>query len=173
MLIRLLPQAEIIIGEDSGFYAKGKDGEKGKKLKKAEITLNDCLACSCVDASRPFRWPARFPRLATDSYARVTRRGCITSAESVLVSMQSHEEVYRVLREQPVRPSFRQARLSYTADTTFCTPCGLVQDLTPILSVSPQSVASLAALYDLSLAQAMRGMRVFFKQHLGFRCVRR
>ncbi|BGO94448.1 hypothetical protein NBRC10512_001136 [Rhodotorula toruloides] len=109
--------AEIIIGDDSGFYEKGKDGEKGKKLKKAEITLNDCLACS----------------------------GCITSAESVLVSMQSHEEVYRVLREQP--------------------------DLTPILSVSPQSVASLAALYDLGLAGTMRGLRVFFKQHLGFRLV--
>lgn len=55
MLIQVLPQAEIIIGEDSGFYAKGKDGEKGKKLKKAEITLNDCLACSCVAASRPVR----------------------------------------------------------------------------------------------------------------------
>ncbi|BGP26944.1 Cytosolic Fe-S cluster assembly factor nar1 [Rhodotorula toruloides] len=109
--------AEIIIGEDSGFYEKGQDGEKGKKLKKAEITLNDCLACS----------------------------GCITSAESVLVSMQSHEEVYRVLRKQP--------------------------DLTPILSVSPQSVASLAALYDLSLEETMRGLRAFFKQHLGFRLI--
>ncbi|BGP34613.1 Cytosolic Fe-S cluster assembly factor nar1 [Rhodotorula toruloides] len=109
--------AEIIIGDDSGFYEKGEDGEKGKKLKKAEITLNDCLACS----------------------------GCITSAESVLVSMQSHEELYRVLGEQP--------------------------DLTPILSVSPQSVASLATLYDLSLADTMRGLRVFFKQYLGFRLV--
>jgi hypothetical protein len=39
-------QAEIIIGEDSSFYERGVDGERGKKLKKAEITLNDCLACS-------------------------------------------------------------------------------------------------------------------------------
>ena len=37
------------------------------RLKKAEITLNDCLACS----------------------------GCITSAESVLIAEQSQEELYR------------------------------------------------------------------------------
>ncbi|GAA6010896.1 hypothetical protein JCM10207_003979 [Rhodosporidiobolus poonsookiae] len=109
--------AEIVIGEDSTFYEKKADGGQGKKLKKAEITLNDCLACS----------------------------GCITSAESVLVSLQSHEEVYRSLKEQP--------------------------DLVPILSISPQSVASLAALYDLSLQETMRGLRSFFKQHLGFRLV--
>ncbi|GAA5918321.1 hypothetical protein JCM6882_008213 [Rhodosporidiobolus microsporus] len=109
--------AEIVIGEDSEFYERAEDGGRGKKLKKAEITLNDCLACS----------------------------GCITSAESVLVSLQSHEEVYRVLQEQP--------------------------DVTPILSISPQSVASLAALYDLSLSETMRGVRRFFKEHLGFRLV--
>ncbi|GAA5871773.1 hypothetical protein JCM16303_000860 [Sporobolomyces ruberrimus] len=108
---------EIVIGDDSGFYERGIDGEKGKKLKKAEITLNDCLACS----------------------------GCITSAESVLVTMQSHEEVYRVLAEQP--------------------------ELTPIVSISPQSIASLAALYDLSLAVTVRGLRRFFKENLGFRLV--
>ncbi|GAA6033040.1 hypothetical protein JCM8097_000114 [Rhodosporidiobolus ruineniae] len=109
--------AEIVIGEDAAFYEKKPDGGEGTKLKKAEITLNDCLACS----------------------------GCITSAESVLVSLQSHEEVYRVLEEQP--------------------------DLTPILSISPQSVASLAALYNLSLQETMRGLRRFFKEHLGFRLV--
>ncbi|GAA5874045.1 hypothetical protein JCM8547_004814 [Rhodosporidiobolus lusitaniae] len=109
--------AEIVIGEDEAFYEKKSDGGQGKKLKKAEITLNDCLACS----------------------------GCITSAESVLVSLQSHEEVYRILREQP--------------------------DLVPILSISPQSVASLAALYDLCLQDTMRGLRRFFKEELGFRLV--
>lgn len=41
-----------------------------QKLEKAKITLNDCLACS----------------------------GCITSAESILITQQSHEELYRVLR---------------------------------------------------------------------------
>lgn len=40
------------------------------KLQKAQITLNDCLACS----------------------------GCITSAESVLITQQSQDELYRILR---------------------------------------------------------------------------
>ena len=39
------------------------------KLEKAQITLNDCLACS----------------------------GCITSAESVLITQQSQDELYKVL----------------------------------------------------------------------------
>jgi hypothetical protein len=47
-LTKSFSQTEIIIGDDSGFYERGIDGEKGKKLKKAEITLNDCLACSYV-----------------------------------------------------------------------------------------------------------------------------
>uniref|UniRef100_A0A673MJD5 Nuclear prelamin A recognition factor-like protein n=1 Tax=Sinocyclocheilus rhinocerous TaxID=307959 RepID=A0A673MJD5_9TELE len=42
-----------------------------KSFYKAKITLNDCLACS----------------------------GCITSAESVLITQQSHEDLFRVLRQ--------------------------------------------------------------------------
>lgn len=42
---------------------------KEQKLQKVEITLADCLACS----------------------------GCITSAESVLVTRQSQEELIRLL----------------------------------------------------------------------------
>lgn len=42
-----------------------------QKLQKVEITLSDCLACS----------------------------GCITSAESVLVTQQSQEELLRVFNE--------------------------------------------------------------------------
>lgn len=42
-----------------------------QKLEKVEITLADCLACS----------------------------GCITSAESVLVTQQSQEELLRVFEE--------------------------------------------------------------------------
>lgn len=41
------------------------------KLQKAQITLNDCLACS----------------------------GCVTSAESVLISEQSQEEFFKVLSQ--------------------------------------------------------------------------
>lgn len=43
-----------------------------EKLQKVEITLADCLACS----------------------------GCITSAESVLVTQQSREEILRVFQEK-------------------------------------------------------------------------
>ncbi|KAK4702449.1 hypothetical protein P7C70_g3773, partial [Phenoliferia sp. Uapishka_3] len=110
-------KTEIVIDAEHGYYETSGTGAKGKKLKKAEITLNDCLACS----------------------------GCITSAESVLVSMQSHEEVYRVLSDQT--------------------------ELTPILSIAPQSIASLAALHNLSPSLTMRGLRSFFRTHLGFRLI--
>ena len=43
-----------------------------EKLQKVEITLADCLACS----------------------------GCITSAESVLVTQQSREELLKVFQEK-------------------------------------------------------------------------
>ncbi|KAL5507313.1 NAR1 [Sanghuangporus vaninii] len=68
-----------------------------RKLETAQISLNDCLACS----------------------------GCITSAESVLITMQSHEEVLSVLANNP--------------------PSICLDHKTPVLSISPQSLASLAA----------------------------
>ena len=57
-----------------------------KKLEKAKITLNDCLACS----------------------------GCITSAESVLITQQSQAEVYKVLDEKLKVCTF------VGVDITFC-----------------------------------------------------
>ncbi|TIB67811.1 iron hydrogenase [Wallemia mellicola] len=57
------PTTEITIGENGEYY------EQNQKLEKAEITLNDCLACS----------------------------GCITSAETVLIESQSHLEVKKYL----------------------------------------------------------------------------
>lgn len=76
-------QTEIQIDHSSGAYyeinatpstSTGSAQKTSEKLKKAEITLNDCLACS----------------------------GCVTSAESVLVALQSQDEVYKVLAERPV-----------------------------------------------------------------------
>ena len=55
-----------------------------QKLEKAKITLNDCLACS----------------------------GCITSAESVLITQQSHEELYRVLRNNKVKRVYKSVCVS-------------------------------------------------------------
>ncbi|OXB68795.1 hypothetical protein ASZ78_002210 [Callipepla squamata] len=60
--------AKIKIEADGSYFQISQDGE-AQKLEKAKITLNDCLACS----------------------------GCITSAESVLITQQSHEEFYKTL----------------------------------------------------------------------------
>ena len=46
-------------------------GGESRRLEKASITLNDCLACS----------------------------GCVTSAETVLIEQQSEQQLLRVLRE--------------------------------------------------------------------------
>ena len=62
------------------------DGQE-TQLKKAQITLNDCLACS----------------------------GCITSAESVLITQQSQEELLRILEENNQLPEVRRAAEPKTA----------------------------------------------------------
>lgn len=83
----------------------------------AQISLTDCLACS----------------------------GCVTSAEAVLVSQQSHSEVLNALDSQP---SIDLSTLSagyeeYGVDGKLF-----------VASVSPQVRASLAALYGVSEAEA-------------------
>ncbi|EPE25254.1 Fe-only hydrogenase [Glarea lozoyensis ATCC 20868] len=86
-------------------------------LPPAQISLTDCLACS----------------------------GCVTSAEAVLVSLQSHAEVLSVLDAAP------GLRLS---------PDGLgIENLDTgskifVASVSPQSRASIAATYGVTEQQA-------------------
>ena len=97
---------EISIDHDGSYY-EGRNGQAGgssssqqkqrarTKLETAEISLNDCLACS----------------------------GCVTSAESVLITMQSQEEMRRAVTEQR-ETSTRTLRVA---------------------SISPQSLASLAA----------------------------
>ncbi|KAF4792030.1 Cytosolic Fe-S cluster assembly factor NARFL [Turdus rufiventris] len=68
--------AKIRIEADGSYFQVNQDGE-AQKLEKAKISLNDCLACS----------------------------GCITSAESVLVSQQSHEELCKLLALNKSRAS--------------------------------------------------------------------
>lgn len=68
-----------------------------------------------------------------------------------------------MLEEQKVRATPRVKGLQLMASNS--------QELLPILSVSPQSLASLAALHDLSLPETLHGLRIFFKQHLGFQYV--
>jgi iron only hydrogenase large subunit-like protein len=100
--------------DEEGEYVEH-EGETVTKLKKAHITLNDCLACS----------------------------GCITSAETVLVSQQSYEEVQNMLDQN------RKVSLSERKYV--------------VVSVSPQSRASLAANYGLSPLSIMERLTGFFK----------
>ncbi|XP_013915512.1 PREDICTED: cytosolic Fe-S cluster assembly factor NARFL [Thamnophis sirtalis] len=105
--------ARIRIEDDGTYFQVGQDGGP-QKLEKAKITLNDCLACS----------------------------GCITSAESVLITQQSHEELYKVLHANKASNS----------------PKKLV-----VVSVSPQSRASLAARFGMTPLDTAKKLTSFFK----------
>ncbi|KAI8050216.1 iron hydrogenase [Syncephalis plumigaleata] len=104
-------QSAIRIDDSGQYYEVMHDGGE-TKLEAATISLNDCLACS----------------------------GCITSAESVLVAMQSHEELLSILREN--------ATLHQTGQTD--------KIRMVVVSISPQSRASLAAKFNLTPLQAAR-----------------
>ncbi|KAH9961339.1 iron hydrogenase [Russula dissimulans] len=134
---------EIRIDASGAYYEVGQSvgsnagsGRSTQKLQTAEITLNDCLACS----------------------------GCITSAESVLITLQSHAEVLSVLAANP-SPGSQGHRV-------------------PVLSIAPQSLASLAAALGpsspsppsgstptptpVSLARMLSRVRAFVTRTLGF-----
>ncbi|KAJ7096306.1 iron hydrogenase [Mycena epipterygia] len=102
-------------------------GSGARKLEQAQISLNDCLACS----------------------------GCITSAESVLITLQSHAEVL----------NFLESNASTTPSSS--------QKL-PAISIAPQTLASLAASVSSRTAvpttprQILRRVRFFCESVLGF-----
>ncbi|KAG6900753.1 hypothetical protein C0993_002177 [Termitomyces sp. T159_Od127] len=105
-----------------------------KKLEQAQVNLNDCLACS----------------------------GCITSAESVLITLQSHTEVLNFLKSNKKilgASSFVPASEHYKI---------------PVISISPQTLASLAAATASSSTQnptprqILRRIRAFCTESLGF-----
>eukprot|EP00057_Strongylocentrotus_purpuratus_P024896 XP_011679370.1 PREDICTED: cytosolic Fe-S cluster assembly factor narfl isoform X1 [Strongylocentrotus purpuratus] len=106
--------------EDDGSYFQLDDYGGSRKLEKAKITLNDCLACS----------------------------GCITSAESVLITQQSQEELFRVLEEN--------RKLAANGEVS--------KQMTVIVTISPQSRASLAAKYKLSLPDTAKRLTTFFRE---------
>ncbi|KAI0308014.1 iron hydrogenase, partial [Multifurca ochricompacta] len=125
------PKSQIQIDASGTYYEVGHSGGSSsgstKRLQPAEISLNDCLACS----------------------------GCITSAESILITLQSHTEVLAVLAANP-KPGSPGHRI-------------------PVLSIAPQSLASLAAALGptapdapISLARILRRVREFAMHKLGF-----
>ncbi|MCJ1284731.1 Cytosolic Fe-S cluster assembly factor nar1 [Xylographa opegraphella] len=93
----------------------------------AHITLTDCLACS----------------------------GCVTSAEAVLISLQSHSEVLHALDSAPCASQQRQRGSSCTNDDPEVSH-GLPREAEKVFvaSVSPQVRASLAATYGTTEQEA-------------------
>uniref|UniRef100_A0A6M2DUR1 Putative nuclear architecture related protein n=1 Tax=Xenopsylla cheopis TaxID=163159 RepID=A0A6M2DUR1_XENCH len=90
-----------------------------QKVSKVEITLADCLACS----------------------------GCITSAESVLITEQSQEELLKILSEN------KALKISSSLNAS-----KLI-----VISLSVQPIVSLAAKYCLSVQDAAEKISGYFK----------
>ncbi|KAG0197900.1 hypothetical protein BGX28_008620 [Mortierella sp. GBA30] len=111
-------QGAIKVDNSGSYYEVSQDGSE-TKLETATISLNDCLACS----------------------------GCITSAESVLVTLQSQEELYSILKQNKIAIE--------TNDPT--------THRTVVVSISPQTRASFAAKYNQSPLQVARKLTWFFK----------
>ncbi|KAH8251522.1 hypothetical protein KR038_011885 [Drosophila bunnanda] len=104
--------------EGNGYYEETQSGKK--KLQKVEITLQDCLACS----------------------------GCITSAEGVLITQQSQEELLKVLSEN--------TKLK-TIDG------GSEKVRTVVFTISTQPILSLANRYQIGAEEAARHLSGYFR----------
>ena len=74
-------------------YGDYKNPRNDQLLDQAQISLDDCLACRHAPPPAPL--PPRPLTLTLTPH----HSGCITSAESVLITLQSHTEVLRVLAE--------------------------------------------------------------------------
>ncbi|XP_053411397.1 cytosolic iron-sulfur assembly component 3 isoform X1 [Nycticebus coucang] len=107
--------AKIHIEDDGSYIQVNQDGGT-RRLEKAKVSLNDCLACS----------------------------GCITSAETVLVTQQSHKELRKALDANKMAPPSQQRLV--------------------VVSVSPQSRASLAVQLQLNPTDTARKLTSFFKK---------
>jgi len=95
----------------------------------AQISLTDCLACS----------------------------GCVTSAEAVLISLQSQTEVLNALDSHPpFEPSRLQGRYANSSTQTMDESMEAPESQPKLFvaSVSPQIRASIAATYSISEVQA-------------------
>lgn len=90
-----------------------KEGDGGSK-KRVQVSLTDCLACS----------------------------GCVTSAETVLINQQSHQEFIKVLET-------KQSAQNGT--------------IVAVVSLSHQAIASFAAKYFLSFQESALKLLSFFK----------
>ncbi|KAJ5532610.1 Iron hydrogenase [Penicillium frequentans] len=111
------------------------DKVEPENLPPAQISLTDCLACS----------------------------GCVTSAEAVLISLQSHTEVLNTLDAYPEIP------LTQSHHGTTVGPAGPGNGRIFVASVSPQVRASLAATYGISEKEAGYMIDQFLRGPQGLR----
>uniref|UniRef100_U5EZ89 Putative nuclear architecture related protein n=1 Tax=Corethrella appendiculata TaxID=1370023 RepID=U5EZ89_9DIPT len=110
--------SKITIQEDGSYIQATDSGFQ--KLEKVEITLADCLACS----------------------------GCITSAEGVLITQQSQEELLKVLNEN------NNAKLSENKENV-----KLI-----VFTISQQTILSLANRYTLDVDETTEYLAGYFKK---------
>ncbi|XP_053662889.1 probable cytosolic Fe-S cluster assembly factor AGAP009023 [Anopheles marshallii] len=110
--------AKITIQDDGSYVQESTSGIQ--KLEKVEITLADCLACS----------------------------GCITSAEGVLISQQSQEELLRVMNAN------NMAKLNNQRDEIKFV----------VFTVSQQPIISLARKYNLTPEDTFEHISGYFKK---------
>ncbi|KAJ1530517.1 hypothetical protein ONE63_005410 [Megalurothrips usitatus] len=105
--------------QNDGSYVQVNEGGDTEKLRRVDISLSDCLACS----------------------------GCITSAESVLITQQSQDEMLKVFQNN------KQLR-----------ECGKEKESKLIVvSISIQPVLSLAARYKLEPHDAFQRLSGYLK----------
>lgn len=105
-------------------------------METAQVSLNDCLACRYVA-----------PRISVALWLTpfATRSGCITSAESVLITMQSHLQVFDFLAENAAHEHASRKRKI------------------PIVSIAPQSLASLATSISSRSTTSVTPRQVFHR----------
>lgn len=128
--------SSIEVNENTGQYFQVNIDGSRKELKKTKIDLSDCLACS----------------------------GCVTSAESVLVNQQSLSEFLRVITS-----SFLWQLKDYNDQDLNTTSTAIASvDEEPktykifLVSISPQSIASIAAHFDCSVIETERRLHYMF-----------
>ncbi|KAK7798280.1 hypothetical protein U0070_005352 [Myodes glareolus] len=135
--------------EDDGSYLQVNPDGRTQKLEKAKVSLNDCLACS----------------------------GCVTSAETVLITQQSHEELQKVLDANKVSSGISPSSLQHTSsgethlvhlsdfrDSCIFRVAAPGEQRLVVVSISPQSRASLAARFQLDPSDTARKLTAFFKK---------
>ncbi|KAK2732430.1 Cytosolic Fe-S cluster assembly factor nar1 [Myotisia sp. PD_48] len=127
--VETLPKSQS--GNGNPYEVTTEDEIEPQNAPPAQISLTDCLACS----------------------------GCVTSAEAVLISLQSHAEVLNTLDSNPEIPVGGQGNAIPIPDD------GKIF----VASVSPQVRASLAATFGISELKATHMIEQFLSGPNGLR----